>query len=338
MGQTHHNTHYREGYWDYRQPAIYLLTFTTIDRRPILGSLIGDCNNARVEPSEVGNIVLRQFERLSSICPNIRILAKQLMPDHFHGILYVTAPLEKHLGIYIRGFKQQCNKEYRQLVAVANRESLTPNSCVEQTKEVSKFDCSQQSLKTGIALFATDYYPSRLKGPGQLQIMFDYLRDNPRRLAVKRTRPGYFRIQRNVVIAGTTCDTIGNQRLLLAPHLKPVHVRRVWNQEQTRNYMNECIIAARQGAILISPFISETERAVRDEALKEHLPIIIVHHTSLPELYKPEPMFFDACTEGRILIIAPQGQQSSSSTITYAHCSALNQFAETIVLEKFSCK
>lgn len=318
MEQNLHNTHYREGSWDYRQPAIYLLTFTTVDRNPLLGTLIGNDNNARVEPSEVGNIVLRQFERLSSVCPDIRILAKQLMPDHFHGILYVTAPLEKPLGIHIRGFKQQCNKEYRQLVAVANRESLT--------------------LKTGIALFATDYYPSRLKGPGQLQIMFDYLRDNPRRLAVKRAHPGYFRIQHNVVIAGTTCDTIGNQRLLLAQHLKPVHVRRAWNQEQTRNYMNECILSARKGAILISPFISEAERAVRDEALKEHLPIIIVHHASLPELYKPEPMFFDACTEGRILIVAPQGQQSLTTTITYAHCSALNRFAETIALEKHSCK
>ena len=338
MEQNLHNTHYREGSWDYRQPAIYLLTFTTVDRNPLLGTLIGNDNNARVEPSEVGNIVLRQFERLSSVCPDIRILAKQLMPDHFHGILYVTAPLEKPLGIHIRGFKQQCNKEYRQLVAVANRESLTPNSCVAQSKEVSKFDCSQQSLKTGIALFATDYYPSRLKGPGQLQIMFDYLHDNPRRLAVKRAHPGYFRIQHNVVIAGTTCDTIGNQYLLLAQHLKPVHVRRAWNQEQTRNYMNECILSARKGAILISPFISEAERAVRDEALKEYLPIIIVHHASLPELYKPEPMFFDACTEGRILIVAPQGQQSLTTTITYAHCSALNRFAETIALEKLSCK
>lgn len=335
MGQPLHNIHFRERNWDYRQPAIYLLTFTTVNRRPILGNLKGGVDNAKVEPTELGSIVMYQFERLASICPHIRILAKQLMPDHFHAILYVTAPLEQPLGMYIRGFKQQCNKGYRNIIAVANREDPTLSPTERKANEVLNSDCSQQSIKTGLALFTTDFYPSRLKGPGQLQIMFDYLRDNPRRLAVKQAHPGLFRIQRKAVIAGKSCDIIGNQGLLVAPQLMPVHVRRAWNEEQTRAYMNNCILAARQGAVLISPFISEAERAVRDEALKERLPIIILHDKALPELYKPEPLYFDACKEGRVLIIAPPDGYFPNAILSRAQCVEMNNFAETIATHTY---
>ena len=301
MGKPLHNTHFREYRWDYRQPAIYLLTFTTTDRHPLLGTLVGEADKARVEPSEIGWRVTNLFSNLPTYYPQLQVLSRIVMPDHFHAIVRVIAPLEHPLGYCMRGFKWACNKEWKAL-----------------------------SPETDYPLFASDFYPSRLQGPGQLQIMFDYLRDNPRRLAIKRQYPGYFRIQRDVTIENSQWDTVGNQCLLLAPRIVAVHVRRAWDAEQKRAFMNECILAARQGAVLISPFISEAERAVRDEALKEHLSIIVVHDKPLPELYKPEPMYFDACMDGRILIIAPLKDRFLNTELTYAQCKELNAFAEAI--------
>lgn len=301
MGKTLHNTHFREYNWDYCQPAIYLLTFTTTDRRPLLGSLVGDMDNARIDPSEIGWRVTEIFSNLPHYYPQLQVLSRMIMPDHFHVIVRVASPLEHPLGYYMRAFKWACNKEWKSLCPEADN-----------------------------PLFAPDFYPSRLKGPGQLQIMFDYLRDNPRRLAVKHQCPGFFRLQRNILLEGTTCDMVGNQCLLLAQRMIAVHVRRVWNAEQTRAFMNECILAARKGAVLISPFISEAERAIRDEALKEHLSIIVVHDKPLPELYKPEPMYFDACRDGRILIISPIKGHFSNKDLTYAQCKEMNALSEAI--------
>lgn len=301
MRKPLHNAHFREYRWDYRQPAIYLLTFTTTDRRPLLGTLVGEAEKARVEPSEIGWRVTNLFSNLPAYYPQLQVLSRIVMPDHFHAIVRVTAPLEHPLGYCMRGFKWACNKEWK---------ALSPEAYYP--------------------LFTPDFYPSRLKGPGQLQIMFDYLRDNPRRLAIKRQHPGYFRLQRNVMLEGTTCDMVGNQCLLLAQCMIAVHVRRAWNAEQTRAFMNECILAARKGAVLISPFISEAERAVRDEALKEHLSIIVIHDKPLPELYKPEPMYFDACREGRILIISPVKGHFLNKDLTYAQCKEMNALSEAI--------
>lgn len=36
------------------------------------------------------------------------------MPDHMHGILYVTAPIDKHLGAVIARFKGKCTAALRE--------------------------------------------------------------------------------------------------------------------------------------------------------------------------------------------------------------------------------
>jgi hypothetical protein len=48
--------------------------------------------------------------------PQIDVLAFRLMPDHFHGILFVKDRIEKPLGKVLLGFKQGCNKAFRLLV------------------------------------------------------------------------------------------------------------------------------------------------------------------------------------------------------------------------------
>ncbi len=47
--------------------------------------------------------------------PEVEVLALQMMPDHLHGILFVKEKMGKPLGIALRGFKQSCNKHYREL-------------------------------------------------------------------------------------------------------------------------------------------------------------------------------------------------------------------------------
>lgn len=44
--------------WDYSSRCIYMITITQADRsRPVLGQLVGEGEEWRVEPSEIGRIV-----------------------------------------------------------------------------------------------------------------------------------------------------------------------------------------------------------------------------------------------------------------------------------------
>ena len=106
--------------WDYSQPRIYMLTLAIEGRRPLLGTLAGDVsqpttvpNGPRLVPSELGATVLQEVDGIPHYYPQITIIARQLMPDHLHILLYVKRPLPVHLGQVVAGFKAGCNKKWR---------------------------------------------------------------------------------------------------------------------------------------------------------------------------------------------------------------------------------
>ena len=115
--------------WDYSQPRIYMLTLAIEGRRPLLGTLVGDAsqpttasNGPRLLPSELGAAVLHEVDGIPHYYPQITIIARQLMPDHLHILLYVTRPLPVHLGQVVAGFKAGCNKKWRQMQGGAQRQ------------------------------------------------------------------------------------------------------------------------------------------------------------------------------------------------------------------------
>lgn len=172
---------------------------------------------------------------------------------------------------------------------------------------------------------------------GQLQAMIRYVQLNPQRLATKRLMPGYFRVQEGVVIAGRTYSSVGNMAILQAEHYATVHVRHELLDEAAqgksqplRNYMNGCVLAARRGTVMVSPFISPKEREVQAVLLAEKHPFIVLADNGFREYYKPSDNLFDAVAEGRVLILSPWDYDASKRHITRADCVALNAMAEEI--------
>lgn len=98
---------------DYQERQMYMITMVTEDRRPLLGRVVGkseahpDTPDApRTEPTELGRRVELCWHEIALRYPQIDVLAFQLMPDHFHGILFVKERIEKPLGKVLLGFKQ----------------------------------------------------------------------------------------------------------------------------------------------------------------------------------------------------------------------------------------
>ena len=172
---------------------------------------------------------------------------------------------------------------------------------------------------------------------GQLQTMIHYVQMNPQRLATKRLMPGFFRVQEDIEIAGRKYRGIGNAELLQAARFAPVHVR--WtmideamhgDNKRLRDYMNGCVLAARQGAVMVSPFISDKEKEVMIVLLAEEHPIIYIADNGFRDYYKPGDGLFDAVAAGRVLVLSPWEYDPSKRHVTRAECVAMNQMAEEI--------
>lgn len=171
----------------------------------------------------------------------------------------------------------------------------------------------------------------------QLPNTIRYIDMNPQRLATKRQKPGFFCVQRNIVIGGRSYDGVGNTMLLMAEKMAVVHVRSALvkaaergDAEALRNYKNSCVLAARKGAVMVSPFISPHEKQVMQVLLDEQWPFICLIDNGFRDYYKPSDALFDACAAGRVLILSPWQYDANKRHISRADCVALNNMAEEI--------
>lgn len=102
----------------WKEAGIYLLTLNVDGWKPVLGELAGDAERARIEASALGIRVSQEIQRIPQFYPQIKILAKQIMPDHLHVVLQAIEPLPVALGLVVRGLKQGCNRAWREVSAV----------------------------------------------------------------------------------------------------------------------------------------------------------------------------------------------------------------------------
>ena len=186
----------KEGH-DYTQRCVYLFTLCIEGRRALFGTLRDTDREHEfpwVEPSALGLRVIAEWSEIAVEQPLIESVAFQLMPDHVHGILFVKAPLPRHVGHYVSRFKAKCTVAMRNMSVYSETQSRT------------------------LSLWEPGYNDRILSGKGQLRDWVNYLRDNPRRLWVKRHHPEWFTARHDITVGTTPVAVMGNQFLLEHPH------------------------------------------------------------------------------------------------------------------------
>ena len=363
--------------WQWQEPGttwkgvgLYHITLTVTSRQPLLGSLIipdNDPSKAIVKRTALGNALVDCLLSIASYHPEVQILHFCLMPDHLHAVLYVRRTMPKGIRMVVRGFWQGAKKLGRAFSAAS---SIAPNAIRENYQEdnlrnnqegmlryyqggvknlkeetvqleaISASLCKQMGNEAYYQLepvFTEIPFIRSMGHNTQLPNTIRYIDMNPQRLATKRLMPGFFRVQKDIMIAKRSYDGVGNTTLLMAEHFETVHVRRVLVEEAShghdeplRNYMNSCILMARKGVIMVSPFISPYEKQVMQVMLREQLPFIYLLDNGFRDYYKPTDALFDACASGRILILSPWTYDASKRHISRVDCVALNAMAEEI--------
>lgn len=302
---------------------MYHVTLTVPSREPLLGTLVipdGVPSKARIERTELGNAVVDELFVMCQHYPAIRLLQFCLMPDHLHAIIRVTRIMDTSIRSVLRGYWQGVKKlgrAYTMSVSAEFNSATTP----------------QDSYP--FPVFTERPFIRPLSRRGQLDAMFHYVRMNPQRLATKRLKPGYFRVQKDIQIGERLYDGVGNVALLLQQAYFPVHVRRIMvekakhgDNQDLRDYKNACVLKARQGTIMVSPFISPDEKQVMQVLLREQHPFILLDDNGFRDYYKPTAALFEACAEGHLLILSPWPYESRKRYISRSDCVTLNELAE----------
>ncbi len=288
---------------DYNGVAIYMVTLCVEGRRPLLGELRGpDDRHALpwVYPSHIGLAVKRAWQEIPQYHPQVKLLGFQLMPDHAHGIIYVTSPLPRHLGHLIQGFKKGCRDTVKQLPVGQER------------------------------LWEEGYNDRILHSGWQLDRWIKYLIDNPRRLWIKRNHPDLFLQQTDIVIGSTSVVAMGNRLLLDYPEKVAVRCSRRLSEADIDHECQRYLSMAREGAVLVSPCISPGEKEVMGTAFEAGYPLIVLIENGFSPYQKPSGRQFDACSQGRLLIVAPWPHHDDYRKITKKQCEELNTLARHI--------
>ena len=354
--------------WQWQEPGtawkgagLYHITLTIPLREPLLGELIipeNDPKKAYVKYSDLGRALLDIQRAFPTYHPEIQVLHYCLMPDHLHMVWYVRRQMKRGIKSAVQGFwlaAKKIGRAYSYYTPTDSREQSKENGkphLTDGTTEeniystVSRENYQENSLRN--ALGDAAYYalsPIFTEVPNitpmgqyrQLPATNRYVDMNPQRLATKRLKPGFFSVQDDIEIAGRVYKGVGNTKILQRTNFAPVHVHHELlnlaaggNDKPLRDYMNGCVLAARQGAVMVSPFISEKEKEVLIVLLAEGHDIILLTDNGFRDYYKPSDGIFDSVEAGHVLILSPWEYDPKKRRISRDDCVAMNKMAEEI--------
>ena len=150
-----------------------------------------------VRYTAVGRQICRAIKEIPVIEPKMQVYQYKIMPDHVHLLVRVKERMPRLLGEVIHDFKSLITSSLRNIMNDGNLKVFTPNF---NDKII---------------------YPDR-----SLSDIFNYIRQNPYRLAVRRARPAFFRNHRNIHVGGREVQAYGNLFHLRNPFKYPLIVHR----------------------------------------------------------------------------------------------------------------
>ncbi len=141
-------------------------------------------------------------------------MAKAIMPDHIHFVIFVKERMEKHLGNVVASIKANCLKRFR---------SQFPDSAL---------------AASGHGLFSPGFNDKIVFRKGQKDNFINYVNRNPDRYYIRTHHQGFFRHCQDLEIEGIRYEAYGNYTLLRHPVMEPVVVSSRYKPEELEAWYN----------------------------------------------------------------------------------------------------
>jgi len=235
---------------DYTRRGWVFVTLSADDHRHLFGG-IGDA--PVMVPNALGRLVADDWARIPAYFSGVRLGAFQIMPNHFHGLLWLsgfqtaahpggnTPGPEKivSLGEIINPFKGGVTRKWRRVVA-------------------SRFEGSRFSESSPLCVWQPNYWDVICFNDEELAQKEAYIRANPLRWTLKR-------LPRGRVPEGRY---LGNLALLRAAPKRALRIsRRATAEDIEKAFAEASDNGASGNAVVVGTVFSPGERAVLDRLL-----------------------------------------------------------------------
>lgn len=189
----------RNPLYDYIEGWFHV-TLNTRGEAPVLGYLTGDPEAEdgsekapRCVLTELGRKVEEVWSAITAHYPEVELDAFIAMPEHIHGLLFLKPTNKVHLGQIIRGFMIGCTHGYWDTLGIAwgekeQMEGGIPQVCTDRDHT--------RSFR-GPALMVHGYNEVEAVTEEEVETKRQYIRNNPRKRLITRSKPDRFRIMRN---------------------------------------------------------------------------------------------------------------------------------------------
>jgi putative transposase len=173
--QIHHRRSIRLIGYDYSQPGAYFVTLVTYQRERLFGNIIND----EMVLNSSGKIVWEIWSALPKRYPEIGLDEAVVMPDHFHGILWINAPDFTVVGAIHELPLPVCDINLEENQRLRRRRMLLPTVIGYFKMNVAK-EINLQLDSPGASVWQRNYYEHIVRDEGELDALRLYIRENPR--------------------------------------------------------------------------------------------------------------------------------------------------------------
>jgi len=188
--RKHHRRSIRLKGYDYSSEGAYYVTTLTQSRECLFGEII----DGEMYLSKYGEIIQKWWEEIPIHFPNVKLGAFVIMPNHVHGIIFITTqrrgevlspdnnPNQNNQNTDPMEISQQRGESLQQdgetpplhlptlgqIVAYFKYQSTKEMNMIENTKTITKF-------------WQRNYYEHIIRSEKELKQKTDYILDNPSR-------------------------------------------------------------------------------------------------------------------------------------------------------------
>ena len=290
-----------------------------------------DHDEPRCLPTDLGRAISHDLDEIQQRRPYVRLLAKQLMPDHIHVLLYVTDDCSVSIKEIARGMRQGWRQmattvsidpqmpsaeEYKQMpkggtqMPSAEEYKQMPKGVTQMPKGVAQMPSAEEykqmpkgvtQMPKGVAqmpdtgthqpLFETPFFRT-LAHKGQLDTMIQYIHDNPRRAMLKQQNPDLFTLRRDTRVGELCFTSLGNLFLLDYPEKQPIICSRTLSEQQITAQQTDALYQAKNGCITVTAAISPGERQIARAVREAGAPLIILLKDGFPKAGDPHEKYY----------------------------------------------
>jgi putative transposase len=178
MNFINHGKHTRRSIrlpgYDYSKPGAYFVTICVQNRE----CLLGEIENKTVRLNEFGTIVRETWEWLANHYPYIRLDEFVVMPNHFHGILWIQ-DVSCRGGSRTASTKKQDDENSIEIPA-NNATKIKPvGRIIGAFKTVSSKQINIRRKLPGVSFWQRDFYDHIGRDENELVRIRQYIRKNP---------------------------------------------------------------------------------------------------------------------------------------------------------------